>query len=83
MRKSAERLIQSKRYLAVGEFHYFAAAYTSFRTHVYDMVGSLNDIDIVFDDKYGVSSVDKAVENAEQGVHILEMQAGGRFVENE
>ena len=52
-------------------------------THVDDMVGGFHHVEVVFDYQHGVPPVDEPVEDGQEGVDVLEMEAGGRFVENE
>mgnify|MGYP003339374491 CR=1 FL=1 len=61
--------------------HDRAAARASFGTHVHDPVGRLDDVEVVLDDEHGVALVDQAIENDEQFFDVVEVQAGGRFVE--
>ena len=46
------------------------------------MVGGLDDVEVVLDDDHGVAGIDQALEHAEQPPDVLEVQAGGRLVED-
>gem|GEM_PF-5215710 len=45
------------------------------------VVGRFDHFDIVLDDNEGVSGLDQAVENAEEPGDVVEVESGGRFVE--
>src|SRR6476620_5169471 len=59
-----------------------AAAGPALGTHVDDPVRRLDHVEVVLDDDDRIAFVDKAVENGEQLADVLEMQAGGRLVED-
>ena len=42
--------------------NYVAAAVTSGRTEIYDVIGLLDDIEVVLDDYYSVALIDKTVK---------------------
>jgi hypothetical protein len=50
---------------------------------VYDPIGGFHDLNVVLDDEHGVASVHQSLEDFEQHADIVEVQAGGRFVEEE
>ena len=52
-------------------------------SHVNDMVGAFQYVEIVFYDKNGIAFVYKTVENVQERVDIVEMQAGCGLVEYE
>ena len=52
------------------------------RAQVDEAVGGLDDVEVVLDDDDGVAGVGQAVEHAEEPVDVLEVQAGGRLVED-
>ena len=60
----------------------FPAAAAAFRTQVHNPVGGFDDVKIVFDDDDGVAAVAQAVQHVQQLPHVVEVQAGGRFVED-
>ena len=47
------------------------------------MVGRTYYVEVMLDDQYGVAFVDQAVEHTEQHPYVVEVQTGGRLVENE
>src|SRR5262249_25295910 len=57
------------------------AAFAGFRSEVEDPVGALDHLDIVLDDQDGMTGIDQALQDLEQHAHVVEMQAGGGFVE--
>ena len=59
-----------------------AALDAAFRTHVDEPVAVLDDVQVVLDDQHGVALVDQLVQHLEQLAHILEVQAGGRLVQD-
>ena len=52
-----------------------------FGAEVDDPVGSFDHVEIVLDDDDRVALVDEAVEDFEQFGEVVEVEAGGRFVE--
>ena len=48
---------------------------------IYDPVGGFHDVKVVLDDEDGVAGVHQSLEDFEEHAHIVEVQAGGRFVE--
>ena len=58
-----------------------AAAIAAFGPEVDDPVGGLDDFEIVLDDDDRVALVDQLMQHFEQLAHVVEMQAGGRLVE--
>ena len=58
-----------------------AAFGAGFGAEVDDPVGRFDHVEVVFDDDDRVAVVDEAVEHVEQLGEVVEMQAGGRFVE--
>ena len=61
----------------------FASLVAGVRTEVENPVGGFNDLEVVFDDDEAVAGIDEALENLEENFYVFEMEAGGRFVENE
>ena len=47
-----------------------------------DIVSTLNDVEIVFDDDDRVTRIDKLVQDLDQAVDIRDVQAGGRLIED-
>ena len=58
-----------------------AAGFAAFGTHVEDVVGVADDVEIVLDDDDGVAEVGEAVENFKQLADVVEVEAGGGLVE--
>jgi len=58
-----------------------SAIATSLKTHIYDIVSHLDDIQIVLYHNHRITTIDKAAKNIEQYADIFEMQARRRFVE--
>src|SRR5687768_4245977 len=59
-----------------------AARLATFGTQVDDPVGGLDHVEIVLDHHDAVALVDEAVEDLEQEAHVLEVETGGRLVED-
>jgi hypothetical protein len=59
-----------------------AAAVAAFGAEIDDPVGGLDDVEIVLDHHHGVALLDQLVQHFQQLGDIVEMQAGGRFVED-
>jgi pSer/pThr/pTyr-binding forkhead associated (FHA) protein len=59
-----------------------AAAVAAFGAEVDDPVGGLDDFEIVLDHHHRVAVVDQLVQHFQQLAHVVEMQAGGRLVED-
>src|SRR3546814_19953295 len=45
-------------------------------------VGGLDDLEVVLDDQHGVALVDQCLQHLQQLLHVVEVEAGGRLVEN-
>ena len=58
------------------------ATAAAFRPEIDHAVGAPDDVEIVLDDDHRVALVDEFVEHVEQLAHVLEVQAGGRLVED-
>ncbi len=58
-----------------------AAGLASLGAEVDEPVGGADDVEVVFDDDQRMPLGEQPAEGAEQGGDIVEMQAGGRFVE--
>ena len=48
-----------------------------------DPIGRPNHVEVVFDDKDGMSSIHKPMENLQQHADIIKVKPCGRFVEEE
>ena len=62
--------------------HHEATPDAAFRPEVDHPVGALDDVQVVLDDEDGVAFVDELVEGDEQLADVLEVEAGGGFVED-
>src|SRR5271157_791989 len=58
------------------------AALTAFGAEVNDPIRLFDDVEVVLDDQDGVTEFDEALEDVEQLANIIEMEAGGGFIEN-
>ena len=58
------------------------AAGAALGAHVDDPVRRLDHVQVVFDDDHRIAFVDKAVDDVQQLADVVEMQAGGRLVED-
>ena len=59
-----------------------AAAFAAFGAEVNDPVGLLDHVEVVLDDQDGVAEIDEAIQDVEQFLHVVEVQARRGFVEN-
>ena len=59
-----------------------ATARAAFGADVDDVVGHLNQVEVVLDDEDGVAFVGQLLEHVGQVINILEVQAGGGLVED-
>ena len=59
-----------------------AALLASLRTEIDDVVGGLDDVEVVLDDDHGVALGDQLVQHVEQPLDVREVEAGGRLVED-
>src|SRR3954453_12443221 len=50
-------------------------------THINQIIGTLDHVQIVFDDQHGITKVDQALQHGKQMAHVLEMQSRRRLVE--
>ena len=74
--------------LALGDFGWGARGedvttlFATLRTEVDDVVGNLDDIEVVFDDDNGIALIHQLVEYLDKTAYILEMETCGRLVED-
>ena len=61
----------------------FAAGFAALRAEVDDPVGGGDDVEVVFDYQQRIPGFDETAEGAQQLGDVLEVQAGGGFVEQE
>ena len=59
-----------------------ATLIASFRAQIDNPIGTLDDLQIVFNDHNGMSLLDQGVERFKQFPDIMEVQPGGGFIEN-
>ena len=59
-----------------------AAFVATLGAHIDDPVATLDDVEVVLNHQYGVAQVNQFMQHREQVVHILEVKAGGGFIEN-
>src|ERR1700733_9030347 len=59
-----------------------ATAIAALRPEIDQVVGSLDDVEVVLDHDYRVARVCQTAEHAEQPLDVVEVQAGGRLVED-
>jgi hypothetical protein len=57
-------------------------AFAPLRPQVDDPVGGLDHVQVVLDDHHGVAVAHQAVQHLEQHVDVVEVQAGGGFVQD-
>ena len=62
--------------------NYRASAIAAVRAEIDDVVGNFDDVEIMFDDDYGVALFDKSVENGDEFCDVVCVKSGGRFVED-
>ena len=61
--------------------HDLTAANAAFRAQVDDPVGGLDDVEVVLDDDDGVAVIAQPVQYGQRLRDVVEMQAGGGFVQ--
>src|ERR1044072_5320665 len=59
-----------------------AAAYAALWAEVYDVVGRLDNVEVVLDDDDGVAQRDEALQHVEQLVYVCEVEPRRRLVED-
>src|ERR1700704_3462390 len=59
-----------------------AAAFAAFGAEVDDPIGLFDDVEGVLEDEHGVAEIDEALEDVEEFSNVVEVQAGGGFVED-
>src|SRR3546814_3546330 len=63
-------------------FPYTTLFRSAFGAEVEDVIGGLDDVEIMLDDDHAVALLDERLEHFEQLADILEMEPGGRLVED-
>jgi hypothetical protein len=61
----------------------FPTALARVGAEIDDPVGAFDDVEVVLDDEDAMAGVHEALEDLEQHAHVVEVQAGGRLVEEE
>src|SRR4051794_33385338 len=59
-----------------------SAASAALGAEVDDPVGSFDDVEVVLDDHDRIALVAQAMDHFQEQIDVMEMQAGGRFVED-
>ena len=59
-----------------------SSAFAAFWPQIDDPVGGLDDIEVVLDDDHGVALVAQAVQYFQELRDVMEVQAGGRLVQD-
>src|ERR1700733_1393925 len=59
-----------------------ATAIAALRPEIDQVVGSFDDVEVVLDHNYRVARVCQTAEHAEQPLDVVEVQTGGRLVED-
>ena len=59
------------------------ARFATLRSEVDDPIGGVDHIEIMFDDQDASAILDQPLEGIQQFVDVVEMQSGGRLVEDE
>ena len=62
---------------------HLAAATPAFGSKVYNPVGALDDFGVVFYDDNRVSPLNQLIKSLIELTNIVEMESGGRFIEDE
>src|SRR6516225_3598565 len=58
-----------------------AAIVTCLRPQIDQVICGLDDVQVMFDNDYGVASIDETMKNMQKCCDIIEMESGGGFVE--
>src|SRR3989338_5413771 len=59
-----------------------AAPVAALGTEIDEMIGGLDDVQIVLDDEHGVALVHELLQNTEETVDVGEVKPGGRFIQD-
>src|SRR5579864_9708636 len=62
--------------------NHFAPAAAPVGAKIDDPVGRLDNVQVVLDNDDGISAIDEAMQNLQQFLDVVEMQAGGGLVED-
>ena len=59
-----------------------AAALAAFGAEINDPVGLLDHVEVVLDDQDGIAKIGEPIQDVEQFLHVVKVQACGGFVED-
>ena len=62
--------------------NHMTASVAAFRPEIDNVVGGLDDIEVVLDDEKAAAGIEQRAKGREQFVDIVKVQAGGRLVED-
>ena len=74
-------LSRCRHFLGRAARHDVSASVSALRAEVDDVVGTLDDVEIVLNDHDGMSAFDECAEHVDEAADIVVVQAGGRLVE--
>ena len=83
--------LNERRSIALLAFSYFfgstgrkhlSSSSSAFRPHVDDVVGQLDDVEVMLDDNNRIALIHQTIKHIHQNTDIFEMKAGGWFVED-
>ena len=63
--------------------HEFASSIARFWTEIDDPISALDHLQVVLDHHERISIIDQPLKQLQQHRHIIEMQSGGRLIEDE
>ena len=72
----------AQNFLGIARRDHHSSALAALRTQVDDPVRGLDHVELMFDHHHSVAQIHKAVQHVEQLTHVLEMQTGGRLIQN-
>src|SRR6516162_3822263 len=76
------RCLDARHFFGRSGGHDASTRRAALRTEIDNVVGGLDDVQVVLDDNDCVSLVDELGENVEQLAGVLEVQAGGRLIQD-
>ncbi len=62
--------------------HDASAAFAAFRPQIDNPIGLLDDVQMMFDDQNRIAQAHQPLQHIQQLANVVEMQPGGRLVEN-
>src|SRR5207247_10571063 len=63
--------------------HEFASSIARFWTEIDDPISALDHLQVVLDHHDRMSTIDQPLKQLQQHRHVIEMQSGGRLIEDE